>query len=320
MRRVQRSRRCRQCESCLKEDCGRCESCLDMSKFGGTSRRRRACVNRNCTNVTSPFRGFCVCASLNTNTNTTDDWILCLKCEQYFHKTCIKDMSGLSNLNENEWECFSCVLGMKNSMGKKKKKRRLSAVPAVKKILPNRRTRGLISYVELDEDVEEDEDEEDEEEEEEMSMNTKTTTTSEVYCICGKPDREGVFYIGCEGKCERWFHPSCVGLDEMDCRRRPPQGWRCADCTSRSRSKKKRKLCVLSRKLDRQDEYVKSALATEISTVKDAENPETCVQESWMMMKRDHALCHVCAQDNTLGKIVRCNSCRVVVCIKRVGA
>ena len=82
MRRTQRSRRCHKCENCLNQDCGRCKNCLDMPKFGGKGRRQRACIKRNCINLTLPFRGFCVCASLNTNQGD-DDWIACVKCEQY---------------------------------------------------------------------------------------------------------------------------------------------------------------------------------------------------------------------------------------------
>ena len=46
-----RRQRCRQCEGCLRPDCGRCRLCLDRPKFGGPGNLRQACALRVCTQV-----------------------------------------------------------------------------------------------------------------------------------------------------------------------------------------------------------------------------------------------------------------------------
>ena len=49
---IQRRRtRCRQCESCKREDCGECRTCKDMRKFGGAGKMKQACLMRACDNV-----------------------------------------------------------------------------------------------------------------------------------------------------------------------------------------------------------------------------------------------------------------------------
>ena len=40
--------KCRQCENCLKDDCGKCRNCLDMIKFGGTGKSKQGCIERIC--------------------------------------------------------------------------------------------------------------------------------------------------------------------------------------------------------------------------------------------------------------------------------
>ncbi|KAF2767054.1 hypothetical protein EJ03DRAFT_329471 [Teratosphaeria nubilosa] len=37
--------------------------------------------------------------------------------------------------------------------------------------------------------------------------------SGEVYCLCRKPDN-GTFMIGCDGKCDDWFHGKCVNIKE----------------------------------------------------------------------------------------------------------
>ena len=44
-----RRQRCRQCDGCLRPDCGRCRMCLDRPKFGGPGNLRQACMHRICT-------------------------------------------------------------------------------------------------------------------------------------------------------------------------------------------------------------------------------------------------------------------------------
>jgi len=41
-------RRCGECINCLKAECGECKHCLDMPKFGGTYKLKKACMGREC--------------------------------------------------------------------------------------------------------------------------------------------------------------------------------------------------------------------------------------------------------------------------------
>ena len=51
-----RKRRCGQCERCTKQTCGRCAHCLDMIKYGGPGKKKKACMERTCERLT-----VCVC-------------------------------------------------------------------------------------------------------------------------------------------------------------------------------------------------------------------------------------------------------------------
>ena len=39
---------CRQCEKCLREDCGECVNCMDKPKFGGLNKIKQRCMERRC--------------------------------------------------------------------------------------------------------------------------------------------------------------------------------------------------------------------------------------------------------------------------------
>lgn len=41
-----KSKRCNNCESCIKKDCGNCFECLDKRKFGGRGLRKKRCIMR----------------------------------------------------------------------------------------------------------------------------------------------------------------------------------------------------------------------------------------------------------------------------------
>ena len=43
-----KSRRCGECEGCMKEECGNCVACLDKPKFGGKGSKKQACFGRLC--------------------------------------------------------------------------------------------------------------------------------------------------------------------------------------------------------------------------------------------------------------------------------
>ena len=48
---VKKLARCKQCEFCLRDDCGECVPCKDKKKFGGTGMLKQSCIHRNCVNL-----------------------------------------------------------------------------------------------------------------------------------------------------------------------------------------------------------------------------------------------------------------------------
>ena len=43
-----KSRRCGECEGCMRDDCGQCPACADKPRFGGRGTKKKACVMRYC--------------------------------------------------------------------------------------------------------------------------------------------------------------------------------------------------------------------------------------------------------------------------------
>lgn len=43
-----KSRRCGECEGCMRDDCGQCAACEDKPRFGGRGTKKKACVMRYC--------------------------------------------------------------------------------------------------------------------------------------------------------------------------------------------------------------------------------------------------------------------------------
>lgn len=43
-----KSRRCGECEGCMRDDCGECIPCKDKPRFGGRGTKKRACIERAC--------------------------------------------------------------------------------------------------------------------------------------------------------------------------------------------------------------------------------------------------------------------------------
>ena len=46
-----RKQRCGTCGACSKDDCAECVNCKDMVKFGGTGKKKKCCVQRQCKNI-----------------------------------------------------------------------------------------------------------------------------------------------------------------------------------------------------------------------------------------------------------------------------
>ena len=43
-----KTRRCGECEGCMRDDCGQCNACADKPRFGGRGTKKKACVLRYC--------------------------------------------------------------------------------------------------------------------------------------------------------------------------------------------------------------------------------------------------------------------------------
>ena len=61
----------------------------------------------------------------------------------------------------------------------------------------------------------------------------------DICAICNKHTYTGwqypdeMFWIGCDGECEKWFHTHCVGMEdnEYERRQREKEDWLCTACT-----------------------------------------------------------------------------------------
>ncbi|XP_063689168.1 DNA (cytosine-5)-methyltransferase 1-like [Bolinopsis microptera] len=51
MQATSRQTRCNECEVCKMPDCGECNMCKDKIKFGGSGKKRQACMERKCPNI-----------------------------------------------------------------------------------------------------------------------------------------------------------------------------------------------------------------------------------------------------------------------------
>ena len=49
----------------------------------------------------------------------------------------------------------------------------------------------------------------------------------ELFCVCRVPWSPDDEMVGCDGPCGGWYHPACVGLQEL------PEGkmWTCPECS-----------------------------------------------------------------------------------------
>ena len=59
------------------------------------------------------------------------------------------------------------------------------------------------------------------------------TPSEELYCLCQKPMDENTdeFWLGCEGGCDGWFHPQCIGLSEEAAKAK--DDYTCASCVKK---------------------------------------------------------------------------------------
>ena len=55
--RASKSRRCGECEGCMRDDCGTCAACRDKPRFGGKGSKKKACIARSCRMRGPPAQG-----------------------------------------------------------------------------------------------------------------------------------------------------------------------------------------------------------------------------------------------------------------------
>jgi hypothetical protein len=58
----------------------------------------------------------------------------------------------------------------------------------------------------------------------------------QLYCLCYSVYQDGVFMIGCDGGCEGWYHPECVGLESQK-KAEKIKKYKCPRCCRRDGSK-----------------------------------------------------------------------------------
>lgn len=54
----------------------------------------------------------------------------------------------------------------------------------------------------------------------------------EVFCNCNLPYKQGELMFKCEGFCDNWYHPACVGMmtAEIERQKNTTERWYCPDC------------------------------------------------------------------------------------------
>ena len=51
-----KQRRYGSCSGCTRDDCGQCRNCLDMIKFGGSGKKKQACVLQKCSQISAVIK------------------------------------------------------------------------------------------------------------------------------------------------------------------------------------------------------------------------------------------------------------------------
>ncbi|XP_071945261.1 lysine-specific demethylase 2A-like isoform X2 [Antedon mediterranea] len=107
-----RRTRCRNCDNCLRSDCGQCNFCKDMKKFGGPGRMKQSCINRQCL---APILPACAtCSMCGYEVQESKDLMECHQCNDIVHPACLQAKGqpheGLVNKDlPNSWECPKCM-------------------------------------------------------------------------------------------------------------------------------------------------------------------------------------------------------------------
>lgn len=67
----------------------------------------------------------------------------------------------------------------------------------------------------------------------------KTSMKQELFCTCQTPYDDSRFYVGCDGGCEGWFHPQCVGITQAEAEKLAT--YICPECKKKEKDKEDEK-------------------------------------------------------------------------------
>ncbi|XP_065579671.1 lysine-specific demethylase 2A-like [Artemia franciscana] len=126
-----RRTRCRECEACLRDDCGECIFCADMTKFGGQGKAKQTCKARQCLKPLLPITATCVYCNLDgwmkevafpcarPTKESPSSLMECISCFEIAHTKCLEgeyDIQTGEPQEEmlNSWVCPKCVSLGKN--------------------------------------------------------------------------------------------------------------------------------------------------------------------------------------------------------------
>lgn len=151
-----RRTRCKNCEACVRADCGECHFCKDMKKFGGPGRMKQSCIARQCMSPILPHTACCMICGRDgwekMLTSTIDgvnqsSLMECSQCWEIVHPVCLKEKDPDISLDcaicedlPNSWECPKCAITGKSGPKPKPVKTAVilppSTTPAVKRDVP----------------------------------------------------------------------------------------------------------------------------------------------------------------------------------------
>ena len=71
-----RARRCGKCTGCTASDCQKCTFCQDMIKYGGSGKKKKCCIQRQCVGIgTCTGRSCLFTCSTNWGQGLYLDWL-----------------------------------------------------------------------------------------------------------------------------------------------------------------------------------------------------------------------------------------------------
>ena len=77
-----------------------------------------------------------------------------------------------------------------------------------------------------------------------MKFAKPTSNKRKKYCVCQSIYKDGELMFYCEGGCDNWYHPKCVGIGEDEAKKmvNPNEKWICSRCSQSMKLKRKKKM------------------------------------------------------------------------------